>query len=93
MYTWLIDSGASFHVTPHREWFTTYTAGDMGPVFLGGDDHELRIAAIGDIDLQVGHGCIYTLHDVRHVCELKKNLISTSQLDLSGHVLSFGNGK
>lgn len=92
MHTWLIDSGASFHVTPHREWFMTYMAGDMGPVFLG-DDHELRIAGIGDIDLQIGHGRIFTLHDVRHVPELKKNLISTSQLGLNGHVLSFGHGK
>ena len=21
---WMLDSGASYHVTPHREWFSTY---------------------------------------------------------------------
>ena len=23
-YFWLIDSGASFHMTPHKEWFSKY---------------------------------------------------------------------
>eukprot|EP00253_Pinus_taeda_P030375 PITA_30375 len=32
---WLIDSGASFHFTPHREWFCKYEKYDGGDVFLG----------------------------------------------------------
>ena len=31
---WLIDSGASFHMTPHREWFYEYERYN-GNVFLG----------------------------------------------------------
>ena len=31
---WLIDSGASFHMTPHREWFYEYEKYN-GNVFLG----------------------------------------------------------
>ena len=27
---WVMDSGASFHVTPHREWFTNYDAKRIG---------------------------------------------------------------
>ena len=27
MTTWIIDLGASFHVTPHREWFCSYNGG------------------------------------------------------------------
>ena len=23
-HTWILDSGASLHVTPHRDWFTRY---------------------------------------------------------------------
>jgi hypothetical protein len=37
-YTWLLDSSASFHVTPHREWFTRYEAKPLGTVRLG-DSH------------------------------------------------------
>jgi hypothetical protein len=32
---WLVDSGASFDMTPHREWFYTYERYDGGNVFLG----------------------------------------------------------
>jgi hypothetical protein len=34
---WLIDSGASFHMTPHREWFYEYEKYDGGNFFLGND--------------------------------------------------------
>jgi hypothetical protein len=34
---WLVESGASFHMTPHREWFCEYERYDGGNVFLGDD--------------------------------------------------------
>jgi hypothetical protein len=34
---WLSDSGTSFHMTPHREWFYEYEKYDGGNVFLGND--------------------------------------------------------
>ena len=36
---WLIDSGASFHMTSHRNWFLKYEAFDGGKVYLGDDSH------------------------------------------------------
>ena len=33
---WLIDSSASFHMTPHKEWFYEYGKYN-GSVFLGDD--------------------------------------------------------
>jgi hypothetical protein len=39
---WLVDSGASFHMTPHREWFYEYEKYDGGNVFLG-DDSTTKI--------------------------------------------------
>jgi hypothetical protein len=39
---WLVESGASFHMTPHREWFCEYERYDGGNVFLG-DDSTTRI--------------------------------------------------
>jgi hypothetical protein len=32
---WLVDLGASFHMTPHREWFYEYERYDGGNVLLG----------------------------------------------------------
>jgi hypothetical protein len=34
---WLINSGVSYHMTPHREWFSEYEKYDDGDVFLGDD--------------------------------------------------------
>ena len=46
---WILDSGASFHVTPHREWFSTYTEGSfVGKIRLG-DSHVVDITGMGDI--------------------------------------------
>lgn len=32
---WMLDSSASYHVTPHRKWFSTYKQGHYGSVRLG----------------------------------------------------------
>ena len=37
---WLIDLGASYHMTPHMEWFSEYEKYDGGDVFLGDDSIE-----------------------------------------------------
>ncbi|XP_016647234.1 PREDICTED: retrovirus-related Pol polyprotein from transposon TNT 1-94 [Prunus mume] len=34
---WIVDSGASFHVTSRRDFFTSYTNGDFGNVRMGND--------------------------------------------------------
>ena len=92
MHTWILDSGASFHVMPHREWFSDYIGGRHGVVHLG-DNYACEIAAIGTVQLQFQHGSALTLQHVRHVPQLKKSLISTGQLDDDGFHTTFANGK
>ena len=41
MTTWIIDSSASFHMTPHKEWFYSYNGGSQGVVYLG-DNYLLQ---------------------------------------------------
>eukprot|EP00253_Pinus_taeda_P004235 PITA_04235 len=48
---WLIDSSASFHFTPHREWFCDYDKYNGGDVFLG-DDRRARIVGRGKVKLK-----------------------------------------
>eukprot|EP00253_Pinus_taeda_P034618 PITA_34618 len=52
---WLIDSGASFHFTPHREWFCEYKKYEGGDVFLG-DDRKARIIGRGKVKLKLQGG-------------------------------------
>lgn len=86
----MIDSGASFHVTPHRDWFSTYAKCNQGIVKLG-DSYALDIVGVGDIKLMLPNGTEFVLHNVRHVPELAKSLISTGQLDDLGYTTIFGN--
>jgi hypothetical protein len=49
---WLVDSGASFHMNPHREWFCEYEMYDGGNVFLG-DDSTTKIIGRGKVKLRL----------------------------------------
>ena len=54
--------------------------------------HACKIVVFGDVRLVFADGTQLMLHNVRHVLEVKKNLISTSMLDDDGYVTSFGHG-
>nr|TKS15539.1 hypothetical protein D5086_0000032340 [Populus alba] len=88
---WILDSGASFHCTPHNEMLQNYVGGDHGVVYLA-DGTPLKIVGIGDVQIKTMNGSIWTLQNVRHVPELKKKLISVGQLDDSGHSILFAGG-
>ena len=89
---WIIDTTASYHVTPNMEFFTSYRPGDFGTVKMGNTSYS-KIVGIGDVCIQTDVGCSLTLRDVRHVPDLRLNLISGFALDREGYVNYFGNGK
>ena len=47
---WVLDSGASFHATPHRGYLIDYVQGDFGLVYLG-DNEPCQIVGKGKIRL------------------------------------------
>ena len=75
MHDWILDSGASFHVTPHKEWFNTYDASHKGGVCLG-NDYACEIIGVGDVLLKFQHGSTFTLKNVRHVPRLTESLVN-----------------
>ena len=81
--SWLIDLGASFHMTPHGEWFYEYEKYDGGDVFLE-DNSVARIIGRGKIKLLLKNGRIRTLPGVLHIPKLARNLISVSRMDDAG---------
>eukprot|EP00253_Pinus_taeda_P015397 PITA_15397 len=72
---WLINSGASLHFTPHRQWFCEYEKYDGGDLFLG-DDRKARIIGRGKVKLKLQGGRVRTLLGVLHIPALARNLIS-----------------
>eukprot|EP00253_Pinus_taeda_P025935 PITA_25935 len=85
---WLIDSGASFHFTPHREWFCKYEKYDGGDLFLG-DVRKARIIGRGKLKLKLQGGRVRTLPGVLHIPALARNLIFVSKLDDAGVKIVF----
>ena len=90
--SWIVDSGASFHVTPHGSFFSSYQSGDFGTVQMGNQDRS-KIVGIGNITLTTSTGCKLVLKDVRHVPAMRLNLISAGKLDDAGLMNYFGEGK
>ena len=80
---WLIDSGAYFNFTPHKEWFYKYEKYDGGEVFLG-DDRKVKIIKHGKVKLKLQGRRITTLQGVFRIPSLAKNLIFVSKMDDAG---------
>ena len=63
VHDWIMDSGASFYVASHCEWFTSYDAKRTSRVCLG-NDHACEIKGVGDVKLKFEHGSTFILKNV-----------------------------
>ena len=75
-----MDSTCSYHMTPNKDWFDTYRLLNSA-YFLMGNDVSCRVVQMGNIRVKMFDGGIRTLCDVRHVPDLRKNMISLGTLD------------
>ncbi|KAJ4705025.1 Retrovirus-related Pol polyprotein from transposon TNT 1-94 [Melia azedarach] len=80
---WILDSGASYHICPRREWFTTYEQVNGGNTSMA-NSSVCKAVGIGSVKIRKHDGKFCTLNDVRHVPLMTKNLISLSILDNKG---------
>ena len=78
---WILDSGCTLHMTPNRNWFSTYEPMHKGAVLIG-NNASCKLASIRTVRIKMFDGVVRTLGDVRHVSNLKRNLISLSTLDV-----------
>ena len=81
--SWVMDLGASFHTTPSKDLLSNYISRRFGKVYLA-DGISLDIVGRGNIDIKTSSGSLWTLHNVRHIPALKRNLISIGRLDDEG---------
>jgi hypothetical protein len=58
-----------------------------------GNQVSSKILGVGDIILKTNTGCRLVLKDVRHVPDMRQNLISAGKLDDAGLINTFGEGK
>jgi hypothetical protein len=86
--SWVVELGDSFHATPHRKHFLDYVQGDFGQDHLG-HDAPCKIVGMGKVKIKQRNGNQGLLKEVRHVPSLRKNLISTGQLESEGCISIF----
>ena len=80
---WILDSACSYHMTPNRDWFTTYETVSGGSVLVG-NNAVCKIIGVGNVRIKCHDQKVRTLTDVRHIPDLGKNLISLIVLDSIG---------
>ena len=78
--SWVLDSTCSYHMTPKKDWFDTYKPSNDGMVQMG-NDATCLVIGIGTVKIKMFDGVVRVLSNVRHVLELRKNLISLGVLD------------
>ncbi|MDO7987387.1 hypothetical protein OC713_02560 [Sweet potato little leaf phytoplasma] len=88
---WILDSGCSFHMTPHRHWFQEFQPVSEGKVLLG-NHQECSVQGIGTIQVKMFDNQVRILSNVRFVPELKRSLLSLGEFDKAGYTCKLENG-
>ncbi|RDY00298.1 hypothetical protein CR513_16556, partial [Mucuna pruriens] len=83
---WIIYSRATLHVTPRKEFFTSYTSNDFGVLKMG-NDGMTKVISVGDVCLQTN------TRVVKHTPDVRFNLISVHMIDDGGYDNHFSYGK
>ena len=86
-----MDSGASFHTTPHQEIIQNYVEGDFSKVYLA-DREALDVVGMEDDRIILPNGSVWLLQKGRHILDLRRNLISVGQLDDERYAILFVGG-
>ena len=88
---WILDSGCTFYMTPFKDYFTEYHKFDGGKVMMG-NNAMCKVIGIGTVKLRLQDGTLLMIKQVRHVPDLKRNLISLGMFDKMGYSIRLESG-
>ena len=91
--TWLIDSGASRHMTRYKENLSEVVEKDSHLRVVLGDDANYTVKGSGATSLQLESNDTLHLSDVLYVPSMKINLVSILALEDEGYKVAFLDGK
>ena len=63
-FEWMLDTGATYHVCPNRDWFFIFEKLDGCFVFMG-DDRSCNMEGIGTVQIKMFDGMVQELKKVR----------------------------
>ena len=91
--TWLIDSGASKHMTGHKDSLSCLTQKDYSHKVQLGDGYQYLIKGMGESSYKLRTGKYMKMKELLYVIGLNKNLLSISTLDQKGFRVAFVYGE
>jgi hypothetical protein len=91
--TWLIDSGASKHMTSQKDILSSLMEKDFPQKVSLGDDYQYLIKGMGESTYKLDSGTPMRMKDVLYVPGLTKNLLSILALDKKGFRVAFIDGE
>lgn len=90
---WWLDSGATCHVTPHRNVFKTYEAIADGKTVFMGNSSTSAVMGVGTVELPLSSGKVLILKNVQHIPGMRKSLVYVKSLDDHGFKIVFDSQK
>ena len=91
--TWLVDSGASRHMTGYRSALTYLTEQKSSVEVEMGDETTYSIRGIGSTSFRLDSGTNLKITEILYVLGIKKNLLSVLALEDKGFWVNFMEGK
>lgn len=88
----MVDTATTRHVTPYKEFFSSSIFVNFGVLKMG-NNVESQVVGIENVYLETNNGAQLILKDVRHVPNIRLNLILVGKLDDEGYCNDFGGGK
>jgi hypothetical protein len=87
--TWLVDSGASKHMTWYKEILSYFQTKSFVEQVEIGDEKCYKIEGVGSISFRLEFGARLHVDEVLYVPWLKKNLLSVATLEDKGYWVIF----
>ena len=91
--TWLIDSGASKHMTGKKTTLSNIEEKNSSQQVSLGDYYQYRIKGIGESSYKLDSRTSMKMKEVLYVPGLKKNILSILALDKKGYRVAFIDGQ
>ena len=91
--TWLVDSGASKHMTGYKNYLTNLIEKESHQKVKLGDEYQYPIKGVGEASYKLESGKQLKMKDVLYVLGLKNNLLSISRLEKKDFRITFVDGQ
>ncbi|MCO5560071.1 hypothetical protein L7F22_013677 [Adiantum nelumboides] len=86
---WLLDTGATHHMTPTSSWLRDYkTLARHVQVYLG-NNHCLHAIRLGNLHVTLPSGAAIIIRDIYHIPGLRRNILSVTAATSSGSFIEF----